>query len=41
MNSLNDDDPCSSDDSDVAFAYVDFGGVDFNTEEDETVSEAK
>ena len=41
MNLLNDDDSCSSDDADVAFAYMDFAGVDFDTEEDENASEAK
>ncbi len=34
MNSSKDDDSCSSDDSDVAFAYMDFTGVDFGEEED-------
>ncbi len=35
MNLSKDDDSCSSDDSDVAFAYMDFTGVDFGGEGEE------
>jgi tetratricopeptide (TPR) repeat protein len=40
MNSTNDDSSCSSDDSDVAFAFVNFDGVDF-CEEEEDISHEK
>lgn len=35
MNSMNDDSSCSSDDSDLAFANINFEGVDFDDGEEE------